>query len=203
MTLASSSTSQGDSAGSETQPLLSTPGLATLKDDGHRTHVYLRVAAAMYSFLVLGILTSTTGVMIPKLETEYQLSDIKVSLIFLINPIGYLSAAALNNSIHLKFGQRGVALIAPIGHLIFTCVASLHPNFYLLLASFAFAGFGTGLFDGAWCAWAGAMENANTVSGFLHGSYSVGAGLGPFLAGTLLSKGQYPWYSWYYVLVSD
>lgn len=197
------SSSQVGSEEAETEPLLSAPGATTFNDIGHRTHVHLRVAAAMYSFLILGILTSTIGVMIPKLEADYQLTDIKVSLIFLINPIGYLSAAALNSSIHLRFGQRGVALIAPIGHLIFTCVASLHPNFYLLLASFAFAGFGTGLFDGAWCAWAGAMDNANTVSGFLHGSYSVGAALGPFLAGSMLAKGHYPWYYWYYVLVRN
>lgn len=139
--------------------------------------------------------------MIPKLEAEYQLTDVKVSLIFLINPVGYLSAACLNSTIHLKLGQRGIALIAPIAHLAFTLTASLHPNFYILLTSFAIAGFGLGLLDGSWCAWAGAMENANTISGFLHGSFSAGASLGPFLAGTLLSKGNYPWYYWYYLLV--
>jgi fucose permease len=202
MTLANVSPSQISPQGSENEPLLSAAA-TNFNDAEHRTHIHLRVAAAMYSFLVLGILASTIGVMIPKLQADYELTDIKVSLIFLIFPIGYLSAAALNNSIHLRYGQRGVSLIAPTGHLIFTCVASSHPNFYLLVASYAFAGFGTGLFDGAWCAWAGAMDNANTVSGFLHGSYSVGAALGPFLAGSMLSKGNYPWYYWYYVLVSN
>lgn len=183
---------------SETEPLLSTR--SPVKDDERRTRVHFRIAAAMYSFLVLGILTSTIGVMLPKLEVEYQLSDIKVSLIFLVNPIGYLTAASLNSKIHLQLGQRGIALIGPIAHLVFTLTASCHPNFYVLLVAFAVAGFGLGLLDGSWCAWAGAMENANTVSGFLHGSYSLGASLGPFLAGTLLSKGH-PWYYWYYVLV--
>jgi len=183
---------------SETEPLLSTQ--TPSKDDEPRTWLHLRIAAAMYSFLVLGILTSTIGVMIPKLEADYQLSDTKVSLIFLVNPVGYLTAASLNSKIHLKLGQRGIALIGPIAHLIFTLTASSHPNFYVLLGGFTVAGFGLGLLDGSWCAWAGAMENANTVSGFLHGSYSLGASLGPFLAGTLLSKGH-PWYYWYYVLV--
>ncbi|KEF63150.1 uncharacterized protein A1O9_01126 [Exophiala aquamarina CBS 119918] len=204
MATASTSTSTSDAVLdrapeiAETEPLLSTHN--PVRDGERRTRVQFRIAAAMYSFLVLGILTSTIGVMIPRLEAEYQLSDIKVSLIFLVNPIGYLTAASLNSKIHLNFGQRGIALIGPIAHLMFTLTASFHPNFHVLLAAFAVAGFGLGLLDGSWCAWAGAMENANTVSGFLHGSYSLGASLGPFLAGTLLSQGH-AWYYWYSVLV--
>lgn len=40
------------------------------------------------------------------------------------------------------------------------------------------------------------------VQGFLHGSYSIGASLGPLIAGTMISVGKTPWYYWFYVLVS-
>jgi hypothetical protein len=57
---------------------------------------------------------------------------------------------------------------------------------------------GTGLLDGSWCAWAGSMDNANTISGLLHGSFSVGAAIGPVLANLLA---EIKWYYWYYLLV--
>jgi fucose permease len=67
----------------------------------------------------------------------------------------------------------------------------------------AIATFGTGLLDASWCAWAGGMgERANTVSGMLHGSFSVGAAVGPSLAGTLIGTTNRPWWDWYYLLVS-
>lgn len=60
------------------------------------------------------------------------------------------------------------------------------------------------------------MENANTVSGLLHGSFSVGAAVGPVVAGLMLEgakgrgnveggggEGAGEWYSWFWVLVSD
>lgn len=137
-----------------------------------------------------------------QLEVYYHLTDTLVSLIFLITPLGYFIAAYLNSFVHLKLGQRGIASIGPICQLIFAAVASTHPPFPLFLVCCAIGGFGTGLIDGSWCAWTGGMDNANVVSGFLQGSYSVGASLGPLVAGSIISVGHRPWYDWYYVLVS-
>ncbi|KAI1760325.1 MFS general substrate transporter [Hypoxylon sp. FL1150] len=154
----------------------------------------------MYSFIVLGMMVSTLGVMVPQFETYYGLSDLQVSFVFLVWPVGYVAAAYLNDVIHVRFGQRGIAVVGPLFHILLTVVASLHPPFPVLLVALALGSLGTGILDGSYCAWAGGMENANVVQGFLHGSYSTGAALGPFLAGTMLSVGHTPWYAWYYVL---
>ena len=165
------------------------------------TSFHFRVVATMFSFVVLGLVVSTTGVMVPYLEEYYGLSDLHVSLIFLAGPVGYLPAAQLNTSIHRKFGQRGIATIGPCVILLFTVAAAAHPPFVLLLVAFLAGGFGEGLLDGSWCAWAGAMQNANKISGLLHGSFSLGAAAGPFLASTLITTRHYPWWTWYCVLV--
>lgn len=167
-----------------------------------RTRIAFRIAAAMYSFVVIGLFQSSIGVMLPPIEQHYHLSDIHVSLIFLAIPVGYILAAQMNNSIHTKFGQRGIASIGPFFHLLAAVIISMHPPFPLLLVGFAVIAFGTGILDGSWCSWAGSMERANTVSGLLHGSFSSGAAAGPFLAGTMMSAGHKPWYNWYYVLAS-
>jgi fucose permease len=162
----------------------------------------LRIGAAMYSFIILGLFTSSLGVMLPHLESYYHLTDIHVSLIFLVGPIGYIVAAQSTDLVHRRFGQRGIASVGPLFHLVAAVIISTHPSFWMVLMGCAIVTFGTGLLDASWCAWAGGMgERANTVSGMLHGSFSVGAAVGPSLAGALMGTGNRPWWNWYYLLV--
>lgn len=125
-----------------------------------------------------------------------------ISLVFLSPLVGYTASALLNNTIHLKFGQRGVALIAPLCHLLAYIVISVHPPYPVLVVIFMLAGFGNGLADAAWNAWIGNMANPNEVLGFLHAFYGLGAVLSPLIATTMITKGQkLPWYYFYYVMV--
>lgn len=55
---------------------------------------------------------------VTQLESYYHLSYTIVSLVFLSPLVGYTVAALLNHRIHSTFGQRGVAIIAPLSHLI-------------------------------------------------------------------------------------
>lgn len=167
-----------------------------------------KIAAALLSFVVLGLIISTPGVILPHLEDHYHLDDRKASLIFLVAPLGYLIGAWLNDRIHMRFGQRGIAVIAPVFQAIFTVLAgTLHTpgqrGFPIFLIATSIGNIGNGLVDGSWCAWAGGLggERTNTVQGLLHGSFSIGAGLGPFLAETMFSVGNLPWWMWYYVLL--
>jgi fucose permease len=144
---------------------------------------------------------ATYGAIIPYLEIHYDLSYTIVSLIFLSPLIGYNLSALLNNSIHLKYGQRGVALIGPLCHLIAYIVIAVHPPYPVLVVVFAIAGFGNGLEDAAWNAWMGAMSNANEVLGFLHGVYGLGATIAPLIATSLITKADKPWWVWYYFMV--
>lgn len=140
--------------------------------------------------------------MLQPISQYYALSDLRVSFIFLVGPIGYVIAAQSNELVHTKLGQRGISLLGPIFHIVAAGAIAVHPPYYITLVAFAAVALGTGLLDGSWCAWAGSMSKANTVSGLLHGSFSVGAAAGPLLASTMMTAGHRPWYEWYYVLVS-
>jgi fucose permease len=141
------------------------------------------------------------GPLLPYLESYYDLSYLIVSLVFLSPFVGYTLSALINNSIHMKFGQRGVAVIAPTAHLMAYIVICLHPPYPVLVVAFILAGFGNGLVDSAWNAWIGAMQNANEILGLLHGAYGAGATIAPLIATSMISKAGLPWYSWYYVMV--
>jgi fucose permease len=166
------------------------------------SHMALRVGAAMCSFAMLGLFQSSIGVMLQPISQHYSLNDLHVSFIFVVGPVGYIFAAYFNDLVHCTWGQRGIAILAPTLHSLGALTIAAHPPFGVVLVAFAAIALGGGLLDGSWCAWAASVGNANTVSGLLQGSFSVGAAAGPFLAGTVLPSWNRPWYDWFYVLVS-
>ncbi|KAH7414000.1 major facilitator superfamily domain-containing protein [Phaeosphaeria sp. MPI-PUGE-AT-0046c] len=155
----------------------------------------------MFSFSTLGIFNSSIGAVLPLMSRHYNLTDLHVSFLFLAGPVGYILAAQFSDTVHWHFGQRGIAFLGPTLQIIATLAIGLHPRFELVLAGFAIAGSGIGFLDGSWCAWAGNMERANTISGLLHGSYSIGGAAGPFLV-TVITTGHHPWYIWYYIMAA-
>ena len=185
----------------ETLPSPTTAAADLVQSWNHpRINVY-RVCATFWSFVVMGLNDATYGAIIPYLEIYYDLTYTVVALVFLSPFVGYNVAALLNNTIHLKLGQRGVAIMGPTCHLVAYIINALHPPYPLLVISFMLAGLGNGLEDSAWNAWIGAMTNANEVLGFLHGFYGVGGVIAPLIATALITKLDVPWYYWYYFMV--
>ncbi|KAK3203642.1 hypothetical protein GRF29_106g194569 [Pseudopithomyces chartarum] len=163
---------------------------------------FYKTSAAFWSFIVMGANDAAYGALIPYLQEYYNLTFVIISLVFLSPLVGYTASALLNNAIHLKFGQRGVAFLSPGCHIIAYVVIAVHPPYPVLVVVFMLAGFGNGLADAAWNAWIGNMSNANEVLGFLHGFYGLGAVLSPLIATTMITKGQrLPWYTFYYVMI--
>jgi MFS family permease len=124
-----------------------------------------------------------------------------VSLIFLTPFFGYSLAAFTNARIHMKFGQRGIAIIAPACHIITYVALSLHPPYPVLVVCNAISGFGNGLTDACFCAWVGVMDKANAIQGLLHSCFSIGALSAPLIATSMVVKAELPWYTFYYIMV--
>jgi MFS family permease len=114
--------------------------------------------------------------------------------------MGYTLAALFNNAVHIRYGQRGIAIIASVCHLVSYTVIANHPPWPAMVVMFVFIGFGNGLIDAAWGAWISNMTSANQVSGFLNASYSLGAMVAPIVVTLMTSKGL-QWHSYYYVMV--
>ncbi|KAF4463318.1 major facilitator superfamily transporter [Fusarium albosuccineum] len=144
---------------------------------------------------------AAVGALIPYLERHYDLTYTTVSMIFLTPFVGYSIAAFTNARIHLLWGQRGVGLMAPVCHVVAFTAMAVHPPFYALLALFAVSGFGNGLTDAAYCAWAGAMDKSNQILGFMHSCYSLGTLCAPLVSTSMVVHAGLPWYTYYYVMV--
>ena len=159
-----------------------------------------RCFATFWSFICLGANDGAYGALIPYIEKYYGINYTIVSLVFLSPIVGYTASALLNNTIHVRFGQRGVAIIMSISHLLAYLVISQHPPYPALVVVFIVAGFGNGLGDSGWNAWIGDMANNNEVLGFLHAFYGLGAALAPLIATSLITKG-WEWYTFYYFMI--
>ncbi|EEH22691.1 hypothetical protein PABG_04902 [Paracoccidioides brasiliensis Pb03] len=154
-----------------------------------------RFIATTFSFIILGINDAAYG-----LEEYYKVSYTVISLVFLSPLGGYITSAMLSNTLHMRFGQCGPAILGPISHLVSYIIVFLHPPYPVLIIAFIIAGFGNGLADTAWNAWVGAMSNANELLGLIHGSYGLGALLAPMMATSLIIKANWEWYEFYYLV---
>lgn len=183
-----------------TPPTTSHHDAEAVSSPAHTTPLNFRIAATMFSFMVTGLFNASIGVLLPILARHYDLTDFHVSFIFLCGPTGYVLASPFNASIHALLGQRGIAILGPLLHTLAALAIATHPPFPLVLLAFVVNAMGIGMVDGSWCAWASGLERANVVSGLLHGSYSVGAAVGPFACWMFLAEVG-SWAEWYQVLV--
>lgn len=83
-------------------------------------------------------------------------------------------ATLIVNKIHMTFGQRGIAIIGPLCHIIPFVIMALHPPWPAMLAVYVLVGLGNGLIDAAWNSWIADMASANTVMGLLAAFYGLG-----------------------------
>ncbi|TAQ85811.1 hypothetical protein B7494_g5869 [Chlorociboria aeruginascens] len=153
-----------------------------------------RTFAAFFSFFVFGMSDGSYG-----LEIHYALRYTIVSLIFLSPFAGYSIASIVNSMIHVKFGQRGVAILGPGCHLLSYIVIACHPPYPVLVVFYMFVGFGNGLIEAAWGAWLGNMSTANQES-YLHACYALGATISPLIVGGMSGDGGLRWWYFYYIM---
>ena len=126
-----------------------------------------------------------------------------MSLVFLSPFIGYVSSALLNNYLHHRIGQRGVAIVGSTAHIAAYIIMCTHPPYAVLVVAAILAGFGNGVADAAWNAWVSGLPNASELLGFLHASYGAGGVVSPLIATSLVTKAGLQWYTFYYIMVSS
>ncbi|KAL4772711.1 major facilitator superfamily domain-containing protein [Aspergillus nidulans var. acristatus] len=149
-----------------------------------------RIAAAFASFAVVGASDGVYGI-----REDFELSTTVVSLIFMTPFAGYTMASIAVNKIHMTFGQRGIATIGPLCHMIPFIIMAFFPRFPVLLVAYAFVGLGNGLIDAGWNAWVGDMVSASTLMGLMHACYGLGS-----IATAMIDHGL-KWSTFYLTLV--
>ena len=135
-----------------------------------------------------------------QLRIYYHANYLTVSILLLSPVVGYALAALANNTIHIRYGQRGIAILGPGLHVIAFLALAMHPPYQVLIFVFVLAGLGSGLVDAGWNVWIGSMPDSSGIMGSLHSFYGLGAAMAPVIANAVITKLGWQWYGFYLLM---
>ncbi|KAL8702851.1 MAG: hypothetical protein Q9201_003992 [Fulgogasparrea decipioides] len=159
-----------------------------------------RLLSACTMCLGNGLNDSAPGALIPYMEETYSIGYAIVSLIFITNAIGFISAAPSTHPLLARLGRAKTLMLAEsimmAGYIMLVCT----PPFPVVVLAFLFIGFGEAVnlaLNNTFCA---NLANYSTTLGAFHGSYGIGGTVGPLMATGLVSTGR-KWSSFYFIAI--
>ncbi|KAM3072367.1 hypothetical protein ACMFMG_009176 [Clarireedia jacksonii] len=145
-----------------------------------------------------GLSDAAAGPLIPRMIIGYGVQERLVSLIFVTQAIGYISAAFFVDAIRARFGRAKSIMFAEalmsIGHIMIVTT----PPFPVVVLAFLFVGFGMAINLSLSNVFAANLLNGTQMLGFMHGSYGLGGIIAPLAATAMVSSGI-PWSHYYFL----
>ncbi len=151
-----------------------------------------RIAVSFAAFVLIGATDGATGIVLPRLQTDYGVGKGVVSLIFLAITSGYFVAAFGSGLLVALFGQRRFLMLGAAAFAVGAVAISLRPPFALLLATMLVLGFGFAILDAGLNTYSTGLPENTTLLNTLHAFYGIGGFLGPIIATGVLAAGL-PW----------
>lgn len=153
-----------------------------------------------------GLNDSAPGALIPYMEKQvfylrfcltvtdygrhYGIGYAIVSLIFVTNAIGFISAAFFVDVLDGRFGRAKTLMLSQVfaccGFIPIVCT----PPFPVIVACFLLIGLGEAINVSSGNTFAANLQNGTTMLGAMHGSYGIGGTIGPLIATAVVTKGH-------------
>ncbi|RUS33757.1 major facilitator superfamily MFS_1 [Jimgerdemannia flammicorona] len=146
-----------------------------------------RVVVTYYVAVLFGVNDGAFGVILPRIKTHYGVNEAVVSVLFLCNTAGYLSAAFVNGLIVHRLGQSGALYLGASSHLLSYILLLVAAPFPAMAVFMLFLGFGMALEDAGVNVVVAEMPYATTLLNLLHAFYGFGALIGPIIASALFA----------------
>ncbi|ESZ97697.1 hypothetical protein SBOR_1884 [Sclerotinia borealis F-4128] len=145
-----------------------------------------------------GLSDAAAGPLIPKMIIAYGIQERLVSLIFITQAIGYISAAFFIDAIRARFGRAKSIMFAEALMSIGYVMIVTNPPFPVVVAAFLFIGFGMATNLTLSNVFAANLDRGTRMLGFMHGSYGLGGIIAPLAATALVSAGV-SWSRYYFI----
>lgn len=140
-------------------------------------------------FFNAGVNDSAPGALLPYMEKNYHIGYAIISLIFVSNALGFISAAPSTQSLVNRLGRaRLYMLIMALQAIAYAAMVS-NPPFPVVVISFCVLGFVNAVNLALSTVFITNLANATTYLGIGHGSYGIGATIAPLIATSLVSHG--------------
>ncbi|KAH9852215.1 MFS general substrate transporter [Lenzites betulinus] len=145
---------------------------------------WMQFATLCWSIYVAGWNDGTLGPLLPRLQEVYHVGYAVVSLIFIVNCLGFLTGATTYMYLTDRFGfgkvrVEAASLVAIVG---FSLEASA-PPFPVYVIGYYFSGFGMSFLDAGSNAFLASLSgDTSTKMGIMHALYGVGAMCSPLVS---------------------
>ncbi|KAG8715778.1 hypothetical protein FRC11_000073, partial [Ceratobasidium sp. 423] len=142
---------------------------------------------------------AATGPLLPTIQAHYNIGFIIVSMLFVSNCVGYLSAAVINIHLTDRLGLGKITLLGGMLQILAYSMLAPAPPFPVMCISYALNGFGVALHNAQANGFVAELpKNTSAKLGLLHAGYGecAGAFAAPFVA---TQFAQMPRWSLYYL----
>ncbi|KAL1760221.1 major facilitator superfamily domain-containing protein [Schizophyllum commune] len=148
---------------------------------------YLQLFAVFWSMILLGWNDGTTGPLLPRIQTVYDVSYTIVSLLFVSACTGFVAGAIINVPLSTRLGFGKTLTSHPWSgsalQVIAYAVDATAPPFPVLCVAYAVNGAGMSLQDAQTNGYVASLtENQEAKMGMLHAAYGLGALLAPLVS---------------------
>ncbi|KAM5546065.1 hypothetical protein V8D89_000191 [Ganoderma adspersum] len=159
------------------------PAISAAQKAVYRRKFLISFMTLCYAFFLNGWNDGTTGPLLPRFQSYYGLGFATVSLIFVLNAVGYVSGAFANVWLTDKIGFGKCMFVGSLCQMIAYAMVVPAGPFPLMCIAFMIAGFGISL-QNAHCNGFVASSGGNiaTKIGFLHAAYGFGALVAPLVS---------------------
>ncbi|KIY67456.1 MFS general substrate transporter [Cylindrobasidium torrendii FP15055 ss-10] len=173
-----------DKLGEQTEAVtaLSNPVDPTLQR-AYRKREYVQLGALFWCMFLAGWNDGTTGPLLPRIESVYNVNYTVVSLLFVLACVGFVSGALLNMPLTPRLGFGRMMVIGATCQVVAYTLQSPALPFPAFIIAYAINGVGMAIQDAQTNGYVVCLkESAETKMGLLHAVYGVGALCSPLVS---------------------
>ena len=142
---------------------------------------------AFFAFVLIGVSSGATGVLLPSLSLFYHVNNSVLGLLFFGSTIGYLLSAFSSGIAIEMLGYRWTLILGTAVSLLGCIIFSLQPPFAIVLIMRLLMGMGTGIIEASLNSFVTTLPRRTSILNSLHAFFGVGALVGPLLATGILA----------------
>ncbi|KAF8680184.1 tetracycline resistance protein [Rhizoctonia solani] len=145
---------------------------------------WIAIMACCSCLFMAGWNDATTGPLLPTIQAHYGVNFTIVSMLFVSNCVGFISAAVINIHLTDQLGFGKVILLAgAVLQVVAYCLLAPALPFPVMCIAYAVNGFGIALQDAQANGFVAELpNNASAKMGLLHAVYGAGAFIAPLVA---------------------
>ncbi|KAH8553344.1 major facilitator superfamily domain-containing protein [Umbelopsis sp. PMI_123] len=149
----------------------------------------LPIAECFYIGFLMGINDGNFGIILPRIKEYYNISDSLVSILFIVQAVGYFVSAFLNGWLVQKMKALGVLYLGSFATVLAYVLLLIGLPFPAMCCFMAILGGSLALLDAGCNVYPSHLPYATTILNFVHAFYGFGALVGPLIASALLARG--------------